>query len=67
MLLNSPGDSVVKNLPVQSTGSIPGSERTPGGGNGNLFQYSYLKYQKESGAWWVKVHGVKKSQTRLSD
>ena len=64
LLLSSPGDSVVKNLPVQSTGSIPGSERTRGGGNGNLLQYSYLKYRKESGAWRVKVHGVTKSQTR---
>ena len=39
-----PGGSVVKNLPASAgdTASIPGSGRSPGGGNGNLFQYSCL-------------------------
>ena len=39
-----PGGSVVKNLPADArdAGSIPGSGRSPGGGNGNPLQYSYL-------------------------
>ena len=37
-------------------GSIPGSERSPGEGNGNPLQYSYLENPMERGAWWV--HGV---------
>ena len=39
-----PGDSVVKNPPANAgyTGSIPGSGRAPGEGNGNLLQYSCL-------------------------
>ena len=40
-----PGASVVKNLPANAgdTGLIPGSERSPGEGNGNRLQYSSLK------------------------
>ena len=40
--LGFPGDSVVKNPPASAgdEGSIPGSGRSPGVGNGNLFQYS---------------------------
>ena len=40
-----PGDSVVKNLPANAgdTGLIPGSGRSPGGGNGNILQYSCLE------------------------
>ena len=39
---------VIKNLPVNAgdvrdAGSIPGSGRSPGGGNGNLLQYSCLE------------------------
>ena len=45
------------------TGSIPGSGRSPGGGNGNPLQYSCLKYSMDRGARRVTVHGVKKSQT----
>ena len=44
-------------------GSIPGSGRSPGDGNGNLLQYSYLESPMHRGAWWVTVHGVAKSQT----
>ena len=47
-------------------GSIPGSGRSPGEGNGNLLQYSCLENPKEGGAWWATVHGVIKSQTQLS-
>ena len=38
------GGSALKNLPATAgdTGSIPESGRSPGGGNGNAFQYSFL-------------------------
>ena len=35
--------------------------------NGTLLQYSCLENPTDGGAWWVAVHGVAKSQTRLSD
>ena len=47
-------------------GSIPGSGRSPGEGNGNPLQYSCLENPMGRGAWWATVHGVAKSQTRLS-
>ena len=63
-----PGGSVVKNLPTNAedtgdTGSIPGLGRTPGGGNGNPFQYSCLENLMDRGAWQVTVNGTTKSQT----
>ena len=36
-------------------------------GNGNPLQYSRLENSMDRGAWWAAVHGVGKSQTRLSD
>ena len=48
-------------------GSIPGSGRSPGEGNGNPLQYSCLENPMDRGAWLATVHGVAKSQTRLSD
>ena len=48
-------------------GSIPGSGRSPGEGNGNPLQYSCLENPMDGGAWWATVHGVAKSRTRLSD
>ena len=47
--------------------TIPGSERSHGGGNGNPLQYSCLGNPVDRGAWWAIVHGVTKSQTWLSD
>ena len=44
-------------------GSIPGSERSPGGGNGNPFQYSCPENSMNRGAWWATVHGVTESNT----
>ena len=38
-----------------------------GEGNGNLLQYSCLENSMDGGAWRAAVHGVTKSQTRLSD
>ena len=48
-------------------GSIPESGRSPGEGNGNPLQYSCLENPTGRGAWQATVHGVTKSQTRLSD
>ena len=47
-----PGGSVVKNMPVKAgdAGSIPGSGRYPGEGNGNPFQYSCLGNPMDRGA-----------------
>ena len=46
-------------------GSIPGSGRFPGEGNGNPLQYSRLENPMDRGAWWATVHGVANHQTRL--
>ena len=46
-------------------GSIPGSGRSPGGGNGYPLQYSCLENSTDRGAWWTTVHGVAKRWTRL--
>ena len=43
-------------------GSIPGSGRSPGEGNGNPLQYSCLENSMDRGAWQATVHGVPKSQ-----
>ena len=48
-------------------GSIPGSIRSPGEGNGNPLQYSGLENSMDRGAWQATVHGVAKSQTQLSN
>ena len=50
----------------RDVGSFPGLGRSPKEGNGNLLQYSYLENSMDRGAWWVIVHGVAISQTRLS-
>ena len=56
-----PGGSSGKNLPVNAgdirdVGSIPGSGRYPGGGNGNPLQYSRLQHPMDRGTWWAAVH-----------
>ena len=48
-------------------GSIPGSGRSLGEGNGNPLQYYCLENPMDRGAWKATVHGIAKSQTRLSD
>ena len=48
-------------------GLIPGLGRSPGGGHGNPLQYSCLENPTDRGPWWATVHGVTKTQTRLSD
>ena len=47
-------------------GSIPGSGRSPGGGNGNPLQSSCLDKPMDRECWWATVHRVAKSQTGLS-
>ena len=49
------------------SGSIPGSARSPGGGNGNPPQYSYLENPLDRGAWQATVQRVAKSWTWLSN
>ena len=39
-------------------GSIPGSGRSPGEGNGNPLWYSCLDNLMDRGSWWATVHGV---------
>ena len=60
---------MVKNLPVMQETQVQslGGKRFPGEGNGDPLQYSCLENSIDRGAWWATVHGVPKSQTRLSD
>ena len=62
-----PGGSVAKNPPANAgdRGSIPGSGRSPGEGNGNPLQYSFLENPMGRGAWSATVHGVTKGWTQL--
>ena len=55
--------SVVENPPASAkdVGSIPGLGRSPGEGNGNPLQYSYLENSMDRGAWWATVHMVAES------
>ena len=58
-----PGGTRVKDLPANAgdtrdTGSIPGSGKSPGVGNGNPLQYSCLENPMDRGAWQAIVHGV---------
>ena len=64
-----PGGSEVKASASNAgdLGSIPGSGRPPGEGNGNPRQYSCLENPMDGGAWQATVHGVAKSRTQLSD
>ena len=52
---------------AEDLGSIPGLRRSPGEGNGTPLQYSCLENPMDGGTWKATVHGVAKSQTRLSD
>ena len=62
-----PGGAVVQNLPAnagdaRNVGTIPGSGRYPGEGNGNPLQDSCLEKSMDRGAWRVTVHGVTKTE-----
>ena len=61
--LGFPGGSVVKNPPANAgdagdSVSISGSGRSPGGGNGNPLQYSYLENPMDRGALQAIVRGI---------
>ena len=61
---------VVKNPPastgdIKGTDSIPGSERSPGEGNGCPLQYSCLENSMDRGVWWATVHETAKRQPWL--
>ena len=70
--LGFPGGSVVKESTwnagdAEDSGSIPGSGRSPGGGNGNPLWYFCLKSPMDRGAWRATGHGVAKNRTWPSD
>ena len=61
---------VVKNLSANAgdardAGSIPGSGRSPGGGQGSSLEYSCMENSKDRGAWWATVHRAAQRWTRL--
>ena len=53
---------MVKNVPAKAgdVGLIPGSGRSPGGGNGNPLQYSCLGHPMDRGAYGATGHGALK-------
>ena len=57
----------VSTCSVGELGSIPGSGRSPGEGNGNPLWDSCLENPMEGEACQATVHGVAKSQTQLSN
>ena len=68
ILLDFQGGSVLKNPlaitgAVGDPGSIPGSGRSSGEGNGNPLQYSCLENPMDRGDWWAIVPGVTESDT----
>ena len=65
-LVSFPGGAVVNNPSASAgdareVGSILGSGRSPGEGNGNPLQYSCLENPLDRGAWQDRVHGVAKA------
>ena len=67
MFIPGSSDGKVSAFNAGDRGSFPGSGKSPGEGNGNPLQYSCLENPMDKGAWLATVHGVTKSQTRLSD
>ena len=59
-----PGGSAIKNPPANAgdSGSIPALRRSPGEGNGNPLQYSFLENSMDRGAWWATIPGITKSR-----
>ena len=68
-IMGFPGGSEVKASACNAgyLGSIPGSGRYPGEGNGKPLQYSCLGNPMDREAWQATVHGVATSRTQLSD
>ena len=70
LCMGFPGGSVVENPPANAgddrdMGLIPGSGRSPGGGDGNPLQSSCLQNPMDRGAWQATVHRVPGNRTRL--
>ena len=73
-LAGFPGGSVVKNLPAnagdaKNVGSLPGSGRPPGEGNGNPLQYSCLENRMDRGTWQLQSMGserLRHSRARIN-
>ena len=65
-IIGSKSGSAVKNLPATLVSrdlvSTPESGRSPGEGNGNPLQYSYLENLMDRGAWWATAHRVAESE-----
>ena len=63
-----PDGPLVKNPPARAgnVGSVPGWGRSPGEGNGNLLQYSYLGNPMDRGAWRATVHGSQRAGDDLA-
>ena len=67
-MLGFPDGTMIKNPPANAgdtkdSGFIPESGISPGGGNGNPLQYSFLENPMDRGTWQATVHGLAKSQT----
>ena len=62
-----PGGSAIKNLPANAgdAGSIRGSGKSPGEGNGNPLQYSCLRNPMDKGSWWATVHELQRAGHNL--
>ena len=52
---------------AEDLASVPGSERSPGGGNGNSLQHSRLGNPMDRGVWQAIDQGVVKCRTQLSN
>ena len=67
MFILGMGDLVVKNRPAnaEEVGSIPGSGRSTGEGNGNPLQCSGVENPMDRGACWATVHGVTRVRHNL--
>ena len=70
-LVGFTGDTVIKNLPVNAgdtrdLGSIPGSGRSPGVGNGNPLQYSCLENSMDKGDWQATICHVGVSESNVT-
>ena len=68
IIMGFPGGSVVKNYPTHAgdVGSIPGSGRVPGEGNGSPLQYSCLRNPTDKRAWQATVHSVARARPSLA-
>ena len=69
MYMNLPGgtDGKESTCNARDIGLIPGSGKSPGGGNSYSLQYSCLENSMDRGAWQATVHEFAKSWTRLSN